>query len=95
MDVLPPPNLRQNDAGDWDNLDARVAETNCWEMLLASQFAAPTELLEKLAGELNLKRREEPLALLHELNARLYELFDYVPNSAEVDSPIDDALQAL
>jgi len=94
VDVLPSPDLRLDDAGDWDDLDARVAETDYWEMLLPSQFAAPTVLLEKLAGELNLKRREKPLALLQELNTRLYELFEYVPNSTKVDSPIDDALEA-
>ena len=43
-----------------------------WEMLLPSQYAAPSDLLEKLAGELELQRRGRPLALLQELNARLY-----------------------
>jgi transglutaminase-like putative cysteine protease len=94
VDVLPARVLRQEDVGDWDELDARVAQTDYWEMLLPSQYATPTELLERLAEELELKRRGNPLALLQELNARLYELFDYVPNSTEVDSPIDDALRA-
>jgi transglutaminase-like putative cysteine protease len=94
VDVLPAPDSYHGDTGGWDDLDARVAESDYWEMLLPSQFAAPTVLLEKLAGELNLRRREKPLALLHELNTRLYEMFDYVPNSTKVDSLIDDALQA-
>jgi len=62
-------------------------------MLLPSQFAKPTELLEKLAAELNLKRSGEPVTLLRELNEALYDKFDYVPNSTNVDSPIDDALR--
>ena len=94
VDVLPAPELRPEDAGDWEDLDGRVAETDYWEMLLPSQYAAPTELLEKLAGELKLQRREKPFALLQELNVRLYEMFQYVPNSTKVDSPIDDALRA-
>jgi transglutaminase-like putative cysteine protease len=93
VDVLPARVLRPEDANDWNQLDARVAETDYWEMLLPSQFANPTELLAKLSAELDLRRRQTPLALLEELNARLYELFDYVPNSTDVDSPIDDALR--
>lgn len=93
VDVLPAPEFHHGDVNNWVELDARVMETDYWEMLLPSQFARPTDLLEKLAAELELSRRENPYDLLSELNARLYELFDYVPNSTEVDSPIDDALR--
>lgn len=93
VDVLPAPEFHHDDVNNWGELDARVMETDYWEMLLPSQFARPTDLLEKLAAELELSRRENPYDLLSELNARLYELFDYVPNSTEVDSPIDDALR--
>jgi transglutaminase-like putative cysteine protease len=34
------------------------------------------------------------LELLPELNTKLYELFEYVPNSSKADSPIDHALAA-
>lgn len=94
VDVLPAPDFNLDQAAGWDELDARVAQSDYWEMLLPSQFAAPTVLLEKLATELDLRRRGTPLALLQELNGRLYELFEYVPNSTMVDSPIDDALHA-
>ena len=92
VDVLP---MREPDPAaveDWDELDRRVAETDYWEMMVPSHFAAPTPLLEKLAEELDLRRRGNPLELLRELNSRLYEKFDYAPNTTEVDSPIDDAL---
>src|SRR6202451_1772188 len=95
VDVLPARDFRQKAATcDWHELDERVAQTDYWEMLLPSQFAAPTVLLEKLAAELKLKRRRKPLALLQELNGKLYEMFEYVPLSTNVDSPIDDALRA-
>ena len=94
VDVLPARSLEAEAAGDWDELERRVAQTDYWEMLLPSQFAMPTDLLEKLAGELDLRRRGNPLALLQELNTRLYEMFEYAPNTTEVDSPIDDALKA-
>ena len=93
VEVTPPLDPRQRKSSAWDELDTGVQEGDYWEMLLPSQFAKPTELLEKLAAELNLKRSGEPVALLQELNEALYDKFDYVPNSTNVDSPIDDALR--
>jgi transglutaminase-like putative cysteine protease len=93
VDVLPARVWQPEDANDWIALDARVAETDYWEMLLPSQYAKPTEQLEKLAAELELTRRGNPYDLLAELNGKLYERFDYVPNSTSVNSPIDDALR--
>jgi transglutaminase-like putative cysteine protease len=93
VDVLPARVLQPEDANDWIALDARVAETDYWEMMLPSQYAKPTEQLEKLAAELELTRRGQPYDLLAELNGTLYERFDYVPNSTNVNSPIDDALR--
>ena len=37
-------------------------------------------------------RRDDPLMLVHELNQRLFEYFEYVPRSTRVDSPIDEAI---
>src|SRR4030095_3126274 len=78
----------------WKELDTRVDEGDYWEMLLPSQYAKPTKLLDDLAAELRLERRNSPLALLLELNQALYDKFGYAPNSTKVDSPIDDALSA-
>jgi len=78
----------------WQELDTRVSEGDYWEMLLPSQYAKPTNLLNELAAELNFERRGTPLLLLQQLNQELYCKFDYVPNSTKVDSPIDDALRA-
>jgi transglutaminase-like putative cysteine protease len=94
VDVLPLRLLQPEHANGWTELDARVGETDYWEMMLPSQYARPTELLEKLGAELALTRRGNPYELLMELNAKLFELFDYVPNSTKVDSPIDDALRS-
>jgi transglutaminase-like putative cysteine protease len=93
VDVLPTRVPDAADVEDWDELDLRVSQTDYWEMMVPSRFTTPSILLEKLAGELDLRRRGNPLDLLRELNARLYEKFDYAPNTTEVDSPIDDALQ--
>ena len=92
VEVNPTP--RELQPSTWEELDARVAEGDYWEMLLPSQYTTPTKSLEKLAGELNLARRGTPLQLLLQLNQALYDKFEYVPNSTKVDSPIDDALQS-
>jgi transglutaminase-like putative cysteine protease len=94
VDVTPGPLPIATDTGNWDDLDALVAAGDFWEMLLPSQFVKPTDELEKLAAELKLERRGNPLDLLQELNAAVYQAFDYVPNSTAVDSPIDDALRS-
>src|SRR5229473_5653369 len=94
VEVLPPLVARASEAGDWEELDERVAQGDYWEMLLPSQYARPTELLEQLRERLDLRRRGNPLELLQELNTQMYEFFEYAPNTTEVDSPIDDALES-
>jgi transglutaminase-like putative cysteine protease len=94
VEVLPPLMASASEAGNWEELDSRVAAGDYWEMLLPSQYARPTELLEKLGAALDLKRRGNPLELLRKLNEELYEFFEYAPNTTKVDSPIDDALES-
>jgi transglutaminase-like putative cysteine protease len=78
--------------GAWADLDAMVERGDYWEMLLPSEFAAPTQALDDLATQLDVRRRDDPLMVLHRLNQQMYEYFDYKPNSTRVDSPIDLAL---
>jgi transglutaminase-like putative cysteine protease len=91
MQSVPAP--RASDAGDWADLDALVEGGDYWELLLPSHFVRSSEALESLAEELRCERRLNPFALLTELNQAIYKLFAYVPNSTNVDSPIEDALQ--
>ena len=77
----------------WADLDAEVREGDFWEMLLPSEFCTSTPQLEQLAGELDLRRRDDPLSVLLQLNERLYKAFDYKPKSTKADSPIDHALK--
>ena len=85
---------RHSEAGDWADLDAITAADDYWEMMLPSEFARSSEALEQLAKELKVERRDDPIEVLTELNKGIYRLFDYVPNSTKVDSPIEEALQA-
>jgi transglutaminase-like putative cysteine protease len=76
----------------WAELDALIALGDFSEMLLPSEFAKPSPALLDLAQRLDVCRRDDPLALLHQLNASLYEWFEYDPRSTHVNSPIDEAL---
>jgi transglutaminase-like putative cysteine protease len=78
--------------GSWAELDRLVHEGDFWEMLLPSEFAQFTPELQDLGRHLDLRRRDDPLSLLHKLNAQLYDYFDYKPKSTKADSPIDLAL---
>jgi transglutaminase-like putative cysteine protease len=95
VEVQPMPAPRVSDAGDWADLDASISSSaaDYWEMLLPSQFAHSSDALAQLAKELKCERRRSPLELLIELNEGIYRAFDYVPNSTQVDSPIDEALR--
>jgi transglutaminase-like putative cysteine protease len=77
----------------WQELDHLVQNGDYWEMLLPSPFAKPTPALLKMAAELDVVRRDDPLTLLRELNGRLHDAIAYVPRSTRVDSPIDEAIE--
>ena len=76
----------------WEELDALVADGDYWEMLMPSRFASPSDLLGKLARELDVRRHDDPMVLLRQLTAGLHEAFEYAPQATKVDSPIDQAL---
>jgi transglutaminase-like putative cysteine protease len=76
----------------WEELDSMIEQDDYWEMLLPSEFATATPALDSLAEELDVRRRDDPLMVLHQLNEQLYNHFEYVPKSTKADSPIDLAL---
>ncbi|MFN8938506.1 MAG: transglutaminase N-terminal domain-containing protein [Acidobacteriota bacterium] len=76
----------------WDELDCILEREDHWEFLMPSDYAQPSPLLQELALQLDLRRREDPLSLLIEINRGLYERFDYATRHTHVHSPIDHAL---
>jgi transglutaminase-like putative cysteine protease len=93
VEVQPTPQVPAFLAPDaWEDLDALVERGDYWEMLLPTEYAAPTRALDDLALKLDVRRRDDPLMVLHRLNQQMYEHFDYKPKSTRVDSPIDLAL---
>jgi len=93
VEFQPTPFPSASEAGDWQDLDAIIAAGDHWEMLLPSRFASCTPELNKLAHDLRLERRGNPLELVSRVNQGVYDAFEYVPNSTKVDSPIDEALR--
>jgi transglutaminase-like putative cysteine protease len=94
VDIAPQTWPESLGASAWQDLDAMVGNGDYWEMLMPSRFASPTDLLGKLARELDVSRRDDPLMLLRQLTAGLRETFEYAPQATEVDSPIDEALRS-
>lgn len=94
VEMYAPPTLPEQLSPEaWQELDALTADDEYWDMLKPSHFANPTPLLEDLAQELSLQRRDDPLSMLCELNEAMYHTFDYSKKNTSVDSPIDDALR--
>lgn len=91
IDPLPPvPDALSMD--EWARLDRNTQSQDFWEFLMATRLTQPTALLAQLAKELGADRSQDPLTVVRRVNTGIYELFDYVPESTGVDSPIDDAL---
>ena len=90
VEVRPLPELPANmPARAWNDLSRSE-----YDMMVPSHFTHPSPLLNDLATELGVMRRDDPLSFLRELTVRIYDAFAYVPESTKVDSPIDDALKA-
>jgi transglutaminase-like putative cysteine protease len=78
----------------WRALDEMVQSGDYSEMLLPSTYAVESPALLELAGKLEVRRRDDPVMLVHELNQRLFNYFEYVPKHTRVDSPIDFAIES-
>lgn len=92
VEVMPLSALNNKEQVTWAQLDAAVEAGNFWEMLLPSDFARPTTLLQQLVQDLGFERKATPMETLLEINHGIHETFAYTPRSTSVDSPIDHAI---
>lgn len=76
----------------WQQLGEEIEKGDFWEFLLPSQFAQKTQALTNLQNEINATREKDPLTLLREINSFFKANFEYAPETTEVDSPIDVAI---
>jgi len=94
VEIEPAPELPESlDPSAWDQLDEQAAAGDYWEMLMPSQFAQPTDALLSLIEPLRVRRRDDPISFVRDLNAAIYDWFEYVPKATRVDSPIDHAIE--
>jgi transglutaminase-like putative cysteine protease len=76
----------------WSAVDAMTTEHDYWDMLRPSERTEPTVLLQKFGAEHDVRRRDDPFTVMQQLNSAIYSAFDYLPQSTDVNSPIDEAL---
>ncbi len=76
----------------WQDIDEVAARGEYWDKLKPSHFAQPSAELDALSVSLGVQRRTDPLTLVREINSAVFEHFAYVPNSTNVDSPIEHAI---
>jgi transglutaminase-like putative cysteine protease len=94
VEMLPlPPVPAALPSAAWTDVDAFAATGEQWFKLQPSTFARPTDRLTAFAREVRLGRQADPLTTLRQLTADIADSFDYVPQSTDVDSPIDEALE--
>lgn len=76
----------------WDDIDRLSEVSDFWELLTADDNLKPSKMLDELAHELNVRRRDDPLSVLREINHGIFDSFEYMQSSTSVDSSIDEAL---
>lgn len=91
--VAPPPLPSALESGAWEILDRAMSQGEYWDFLTPSPRTHSEMSLKDFAGELDIRRRSDPLTMLRDIMTTIYETIDYTPNSTEVDSPIDLVLE--
>src|SRR6202049_373895 len=82
VDISAPPPLPEAlSAQAWDELDVLTTDDDFWDSLMPSHFAAPTELLDELARELDVRRRDDPLSVLRDLHSAINATFESSPHT--------------
>lgn len=91
----PPPVPEALGPESWSELDQLIAAEDYWDMLMPSHYARNSLELEKLALDLDVHQRDQraPLAMLRDINSRIYQAFAYTKRSTAVNSPIEVALE--
>jgi transglutaminase-like putative cysteine protease len=80
----------------WNVLERLINEGDHWPMLMPSQYACGSALLEELVRELDVAeiKGRDPVSLLHDISRGIHRAFSYVRKSTAVNSPIDASLSS-
>jgi transglutaminase-like putative cysteine protease len=89
-----PPLPEQLDASAWLAIEPLLDDGEIWEMTRRSRFTESDDLLETFAQEIDAQRREDPLSTCRHIAEQIRTKLAYRPQATQVDSPIDEALEA-
>jgi transglutaminase-like putative cysteine protease len=78
----------------WEDIKLLLNEYAAWDLVQPSHFARPSYELRAFAHEIAVQHGADPLTTLRRLNTAMYYAFGYSPQTTNVDSPIEEALQA-
>lgn len=91
--VAPPPLPDSLGADAWEELDQATSTGEYWDFLSPSPRTETELSLQDFVRELDIRRHTDPLVMLRDTMAAVYENIDYTPNSTDVDSPLDVVLE--
>jgi transglutaminase-like putative cysteine protease len=77
----------------WDEFKALEAKTEFLEFIRSSPLVPASESLRSMYEDLKPGEAEDPLTFLKRVNGRIAERLGYVPQSTQVDSLVDEALE--
>ena len=78
----------------WQTIDQLEQTGEFWDYRHQSRFAVFTPRIHALASTLDVDRTSDPLTVLNRVTAGIYERFEYLPKTTNVDSAIDEAFDA-
>lgn len=93
VEVHPPPKLpeRMSEEG-WKEIDFLAHTTDAYDMLLPGELTQPSPRLRDFMVAIDARRRDDPLTVIRHVKRSIYESFQYMPQSTDVDSHIDETL---
>lgn len=78
----------------WEELERGRDDGEHFDFLAqTTRTKAEPEALARLARELGVVRRDDPLTVLRNLNSGLHERFRYAPAATGVETPLDEVLE--
>jgi len=79
-------------ASSWDALHVEHFDHDLFDFVQPGCYTTPTNLTRAFAAELGVRRRDDPLTTLRDLNTAIYRALGYKQSVTTVDSPVDVAL---
>lgn len=89
-DEIPPSLPTEN----WQSLHRLESDTQYLDFIMHSPLIPPTDALRALYDQVAPREEEDPLTFLRRLSHFMVSEFAYVPQSTQVDSSIDQALES-